>query len=240
MPERGSTSRWALLVAAICCALFAALSIPFLTSQREIAAGVPSPRALLAISLETIPAHERLCVSDVTIPPDARRLRFDIGTFGQPGPPLRLTLSGADYRERVVVAGGYADNLVMSPAMRPPARAVLGSVCIANAGATKIALTGTTEERSVSRPVGHIGGEVAASDVYLAFVEQRPASVLQRSHEIVARMSVFRPAVVGPTVLWALVVLVLVGIPIGVLAAVLSALRGRRRERPGPTTLRSP
>lgn len=222
--------RIVLIVAVLSGALFAVLSVPFLTREREMTAGVPSPRAVFEVGLVPVAGGRELCVSDVTIPPDAQLLRFAVGTYRRPGPQLRVTLSGAGYGDRIGVAAGYADNALMSLAMKPPPRTLLGRVCVANEGTTRIALTGTTEERTVSRPVGRIDGKVVRGDAYLAFLERRPASVLQRTHEIAERMSVFRPAIVGPTLLWAIVALVLLGIPLGVVLAALCAVRERGRD----------
>lgn len=219
------------------CVLAALLFVPFLTVQRVLVAGTPSPRPLFSVSLIEIPAGEQLCISDVTIPPRAQELHLSIGTFGLPGPRLELDLRAPGYRERIVVPAGYADNTDIVAAMTPPATARVGRVCVIDRGATKLALIATTEERTASRPVGRlgaVGGGAAATpvagDAYLAFYERGSASVMQRTHEIVERMGAFRPGVVGAGLLWALVALVLVGVPAGVVAAALIAVRGARED----------
>jgi hypothetical protein len=218
-------SRAVLLPAVIACVVAAALFVPFLAEDRELVAATPSPRPLFQLSLVEIGPREQLCISDVTIPADADQLRFQVGTFGRPGPELAVTLQARGYRERSSVPGGYADNALVASAMRPPAGDRLGTVCIADRGRRPIALAGTAEERTQSRPEGRIGGAAVPADVYLAFYQDGSASALERVPEIVDRMSAFRPGVVAPWLLWPLLALVVMGVPAGVVFAALRAAR---------------
>jgi hypothetical protein len=218
-------SRWVVLPAVVTCALAAVLFGRFLTEDRELVAAVPSPRPVFQVSLIRVPPGEQLCISDVTIPEDARQLRVQVGTFGRPGPELDFTLRAPGYSDRVRVPAGYPDSALITAAMDPPTTARLGDVCVTHRGAAPIALVGTEEARTVSRPEGDVGGKVAEGDTYLAFYERGWASALDRAGEIVNRMSAFRPAVVGPWLLWPLLALVVLGVPAGVLWAALAAVR---------------
>jgi hypothetical protein len=218
-------SRWVALTALVACALAAALFVRFLTEDRELVAATPSPRPLFEVSLVQVPSGEELCISDVTIPDDARQLRVQVGTFGRPGPELAVTLQGPGYSERLTVPAGYPDSALITAAMDPPASARLGEVCVAHRGSDRIALVGSTEDRTQSRPKGTVGGREVTGDTYLAFYEGGSASALDRVGEIVDRMSAFRPSVVGPRLLWPLLALVVIGVPAGVLWAALRAVR---------------
>jgi hypothetical protein len=218
-------SRWVALPALVGWALAAALFLPFLAEQRELVASTPSPRPLFELSLVEIPPGERLCIAGVTIPAEAEQVRLQVGTFGRPGPALAIDLDAAAYRERLAVPGGYADSAVVAAAMDPPATDRLGRVCVAHRGLERIALVGTTEERTRSRPEGRVGATPVAADAYLAFYERGSASALERTGEIVDRMSAFRPGVVAPWLLWPLLALTVVGVPAGVVWAALRAAR---------------
>jgi hypothetical protein len=218
-------SRWAVLAALATCAIAAALFARALTEDRELVAAVPSPRPMIEVSLLDVQPGEELCVSGVTIPADARRLRIQVGTFGPPGPELDVTLAAAGYRERLTVPAGYPDSAVITTAMDPPGGARLGEVCLSHRGSRKIALVGAREERTLSRPESRVGGKLAEADTYLAFYDGGPASALGQAGEIVRRMGAFRPAIVGPGLLWPLLALVVVGVPAGVLWTVVRALR---------------
>ncbi len=218
-------SRWVLVPAVVTCALAAVLFVRFLIEDRELVAAVPSPRPVFQIDLIDVPPGEQLCISGVTVPADARQLRFQVGTFGRAGPELEVTLRAPGYRERVTVPAGYPDSALISAAMDPPTAARLSELCVTHRGSAKIALVGAEEERTLSRPEGRVGGNPVDADTYLAFYSGGSASALDRAGAIVERMSAFRPAIVGPWLLWPLLALVVAGVPAGVLWAVLRGVR---------------
>jgi hypothetical protein len=212
-------SRFIALPALALCLLAAVLFLPSLLRERDLVASTPSPRPLFNVTPITVAPGPPLCLNRVTIPHDARQVRFQVITGGRPGPPLRVTLSADAYAQRASVAAGYADETTLSPAIAPPPQTRLGRVCITNGGTAPIALTGSGEERTQSRPEGTIDGRPVAGDAYLAFYEARTGSALSQTRGIIARMGAFRPGVVGPWLLWPLLVLVLVGVPGGLVWA---------------------
>ena len=218
-------SKWIAIPAALVLVIAAALFAPFVVRERELVAATPSPRPLFDVTFIEVPAGGRLCASDVTIPREARRLRFQVRTFGRPGPPLRVSLRAPGYAAVTEVAAGYPDLATLAAPVRPPARERLGSVCIEQRGDEEIAFTGTIETRTVSRPRGTVNGKPIVADAYLAFYEDREASALSRLGAIIDRAAAFRPGIVGGWLLWPLLVLVVVGVPTGVLAAVSKAAR---------------
>jgi hypothetical protein len=217
-------SRWVLLPGATVCVLAGVLCLRFLTADRDVVAATPSPRPIFVVTYVPIPPGERLCLSDVTIPDDARRLRVKVRTYSRPGPGLDVALRGRGYTQALAVAGGYRDGAVIDAPMRPPPEARLGQVCLRQDGTRPVALVGTTEERTLSRPEGAIDGKPIPADTYLAFYEAGSASALHETGAIVDRMSAFRPGIVGPWLLWPLLVLVVLGVPCGVVWAALRAV----------------
>jgi hypothetical protein len=218
-------SRPALITAALIGAIAAVLFGRFLLADRDLVASTPSPRPVFKISLIDVPPGEPLCITGVTIPAAARQIRFQVGTFGRPGPALDVELTAPGYRGRVLVAGGYADSALVVEPMPHPRTDALGRVCVRHDGADKIALVGSSEERTRSRPVDTVSGQPVDPDAYLAFHEGRSGSALGRTGAIVDRMSAFRPGIVGPWLLWPLLLLTALGVPLGVLYVVRLALR---------------
>jgi hypothetical protein len=218
-------SKPVLITAALVGVVASSLFGRFLLADRDLVAATPSPRAMFKISLIEVPPSRPACISGVTIPADARQIRFQVGTYGAPGPALDVQLRAAGYSGRVQVSAGYADDALVVEAMPPPRHDVLGTVCVRHDGARPIALVGTTEERTQSRPVDTVGGRAVAPDAYLAFYEGRSASALSQTGRIVDRMSAFRPGIVGPWLLWPVLVLTLFGVPLGVLWVALRAVR---------------
>jgi hypothetical protein len=218
-------SRWVLIPALIACAVAAALFARFLTADRDLVASTPSPRPVFSVTYVTVPSGEPLCIGDVTIPDSARRLRLQVRTYGRLGPALAVTLKARGYEQRVDVAAGYADNTVLDAAMTPPPADALGEVCLRQSSGRPVALAGSTEERTQSRPRSRLGDQPVAADSYLAFYAGRSASALRETPEIVDRMGAFKPGIVGPWLLWPLLVLAVVGVPAGVVWAALRAAR---------------
>jgi hypothetical protein len=205
-------SRWVVVPFAATCLVGALLFAPFLLRDRDLVASTPSPRPLFNVTF--IPVDGQLCVSDVTIPHDARELRFQLRTPG----PVRVTLSAHGYRAMATGTGAVG--------ITPPRTTRLGTVCLRPQRRGE--LTGTTEPRTLSRPHGAVDGRPIATDAYLAFYARRQASALAETPQIVHRMGAFRPGVVGPWLLWPLLALVVLGIPAALLAALLAgARRGR-------------
>jgi hypothetical protein len=217
-------SRWLTIPAAIVLVLAGARFVRYLTVERGLVASTPSPRPVFKVTEVPLASGKRLCLTDVTIPRDAQRLRMQVSTAGRPGPALAIELRAGAYDERLQVPAGYPDGTVLDAPMRPPAAASLGEVCLRQDGGAPIALVGTTEERTLSRPVGKLDGRAIAPDTYLVFDEAGTASALSKTPAILARMSAFRPGIVGPWLLWPLLALVVVGVPAGVVWALRRAL----------------
>jgi hypothetical protein len=216
-------SRPVLLTVALVGALAAVLFGRFLLADRDLVASTPSPRPVFKITPLVVPEGDRLCIDDVTIPRDARQIRFQVTTGGRPGPALDVALRARGYSAGVHVAGGYADNALVVEPMRAPGADVLGRVCIRADG--RIALVGTTEERTLSRPQGSVAGHRVDPDAFLAFYEDRHGSAIRRTPAIIDRMAAFRPGIVGSWLLWPLLALTAIGVPLGVVWAVLKAAR---------------
>src|SRR5215210_4426905 len=127
-------SRWVALPALVTCTIAAALFARFLTADRELVASTPSPRPMFEISPVRVPPGEELCISDVTIPDDARQLRVQVLTYRRRGPELDIALHARGYSERLTVPAGYPDSALISASMDPPPGARLGEVCLRHNG----------------------------------------------------------------------------------------------------------
>ncbi|WP_157591796.1 hypothetical protein [Solirubrobacter soli] len=207
------------VAAAVVCLVAAAFFVPFLLRDHDLVASTPSPRPLFNVTPLALPANQPLCISRVTIPPDARQVRFTAITGGAPGPELAVTLAAPGYSARATVPAGYADATTVAPRITPPPDARLGTVCIARRGNTPVSLTATAETRTQSRPEGRIDGAPVDADAYLAFYEGATGTPLAHLGDIVDRASAFRPGIVGPWLLWPLLALAVLGVPAGVVWA---------------------
>ena len=212
--------RGAVAFAAVLIVLGALLMLlPSLRRDRPRVDATPAPPPLSSIALINVPGGRRACLANVVLDSGSQLARFTVGTYGRPGPPLLVTAAGRRYR----VPRGFPDNAHLTVALRPPRRPIETTFCIANAGRRKIALYGSDELRTRSRVVVTVDGRRIAPDVTLTLDRRTSASVLDQLGDVVTRTTRWRPGV-GEPVVWALIVLVLLGVPGGVLWAFSRAL----------------
>ncbi len=193
-------------------------ALPWLTRDRDMAAGVPTPRALLATSPLRLKAGQSACAGAVAVDPHAGQARLTLGTVGETGPPLTFALAAPGYHAAGQVPAGYPDRSVQTVDIAPPPRAVLARACVRNDGSAPVLLAATAD-RTRSRSLATIDGRPTGASYWLAFYEREPHSVLGRLPVILQRMTVFRPGIVGRWLLWALVFLAGLGIPLAVVWA---------------------
>jgi hypothetical protein len=208
-----------LLVAAL------AIGLPYLDKQRDYRASVPQPASLIANQLVPMQPGESVCLHNAVINARSERALFQVETFAKPTVPLRLAVTGHGYRATATVpASSYMDEGIVRVRVRAPPRDVLATVCVINGGRRRVALYATTpaERSAVSTTVAD---HAIATNPWLAFYGERPTSIASRLPTILERMTSFRPAVIGPWLLWPLAVVFVVGIPAAILLAYGRGLR---------------
>lgn len=202
--------RRALMAYALGLALFAGfVAIPFLTKKRDIPAEVPSPPPLTAVDLVDVGAGARVCMKDVGVSAESRRMRVVVGTYGRPGPRLRVSIGG----RLAAVPAGFKDNSTLAVPIPPPGRGAIATVCIRNLGASKIALYAAAD-RSRSRVRTFVNGREVAATPTLSFAEAEPVSIAGRAGVIAGRIAVFRGFLDHAWVVWLLAVAMLAAVPL--------------------------
>lgn len=92
----------------------------------------------------------RLCQSGEALYEGTRALELTLGTYGEPGPPVRIR---ASHDGRAVTQGtldeGWAEGPIRIPLERPPSTTVAGEVCLSNEGRHRIAVAGEPADPSV-------------------------------------------------------------------------------------------
>jgi hypothetical protein len=199
-------------------------TLPWLIRERSMTAAVPSPRALFFVDRVGLGPGQTACSGNVAVDPQAEIASMRVITLRHPAPPLTLTLRGTGYSASARIAGGYSgDNDVISRVVPPP-QATIVTACVRNGGRARVAL-GASSDRTRSRSITIVDGRSSGKSAWLSFAEARRHSMLARASTTIARMSVFRPGVVGPWLLWPLAMLFLFGIPAGAVWAWGRALR---------------
>lgn len=200
---------------------------PFLTEQRVVFASTPSPgpRATgIAIPLKP---HSRLCVAPVTLDPTVARARFTLAA-ARPG-PARIEVQAR--------APGYGSDTSLEPSLqrtampvaipiRRPGRAATGTLCIRNAGSSRLLFTGTNDRLSIGAAQTSVDGKKLDGEaIELELLEARTQSVLGRLGTIVHRAADLTGNLMPFWLAWMVVVALVMGTPIAVFAGFWATLR---------------
>jgi hypothetical protein len=208
------------------------LFTPYLAAKRRWRASVAAATAvnsrLFATAPAYIPAHQQACASAVTVTPSSGIAAFQLaatpGTENQSW-PLELTLSGPAYRAAasIEVPGGVSGRQDFQ--IRPPKRALLASACVRNNGHTPVALEETAGAFTNPRSRLAIDGKRAPGELMLTFYERKPRSRLTHLGAVVEHASNLTDRLVPGWLIWLLLALTLIGIPVGIIAALHGSLR---------------
>lgn len=190
-----------------------AVGVPFLQKKRDIPTAVPSPPPLVSTSLDLIGRGSRLCMRDAAVSAQTEQMRFRVGTYFRPGPPLGVTVRAPGYTARARVAGGYKDNSTIAVRLPRPASSRLVVVCVRNRGSRKVALYAAADT-AVSRVQVTIDGDPVIPTPQLSFNEARPVSIASRAGVTAGRIAVFRGFLDHSWIVWVLAILALVAAPL--------------------------
>ena len=208
-PASIGLAAFALLLAAF----IAFAAIPFATLKRDTPSAITSPPALERLSLVGIAPHHSACLPDLAIDEHAGQARFRAGTFGKPGPPLRVVFSGGiTYTGRI--PGGWRDNSLLRLPVPHPARDALVTACVDNDGEVPIGLY-SAADRARSRALALTNGNQETSSPQFGFWEARPVSIATRAPATIERIAVFRGPIGKPAIVWLVLVLFLLALPLG-------------------------
>lgn len=200
--------------------------MPFFGDQHDFPAAITSPPPLVSVALDVLHPGERLCMGRLAAERHSQVGRLKVGTYGKPGPPLELSVTGPGYRSAARVGGGYADNSVTAFHVQPPPRAMLVTVCARNAGRVKVALYSAADRAESRAAVSESGHSVHATPQF-GFWEAKQRSIGERLPLVVDRMATFRGPLGYGWVVWVVLALFVFGLPLG-LAGVVWA--GAKRE----------
>jgi hypothetical protein len=196
----------------------AALAPRYLTREREFVAVTPQARSVVIPTTIPLPADGRACMDLVALDAHSEQARLWPTTPGRRAVPLEITLSGEGYSAHGRAAADYRDGDTVKIPVDPPPRSVQATACVHNLGRAPADLA-AVHDRGRSRSAVRVNGTPVAPGFALEFYERRPTTILDRLPDSMRRMSVLRPGVVAPGVLWGLLIVFLVGVPVAALKA---------------------
>jgi hypothetical protein len=149
-----------------------------------------------------------VCQIGETVPGDAGALRFRIGTYGRPGPPLTVTITGrGEPARRGTLPEGWQEGDVEVPVGRAARDRSELRVCVRNGGTRRIAFAGNSRSDAGSASIGRrdTGGRM-----WIAYLEPAPRSLWDELGRVDHRVAVVRDAVPGGATLalWGLLAIV--------------------------------
>jgi len=170
---------------------------------------------------------ERACQRPIDAAADARGVRFQVGTFGAPGPALAVQAGPPAGRERVtvLVPAGYADVTWQ--------RASLGrgvfegeriELCVLNRGDRRVALYGGPAQAARTSSA-YAGDRRLTTDIALVFERARARSAVALVPTAFERATLWHPGWVGAWLFWLLLGALIAGIPLLLAAALARAFR---------------
>lgn len=197
--------------------------VPWAVEDRPVSAGVPSPRALDAITEIPLAPGQQACARGVGLDERTDVVRMDLVGRETPRPPLALSVRGEGYATRVLLpASSPADTAITAP-VPSPGRDVLVTVCVRNRGEDPAVLAASAD-RTRSRADAVIDGRSAQASPWISLAEDGTSSMVGRAGEVLSRMATFRPGFAFPPVLGLIAILVLLALPVGVGLAWAAAL----------------
>lgn len=211
------------------------LFVPHLTRKSQSIVGVPAPVVSPkgqevakgpVLTEFPVPPDQQACMSSIAIEPGSRTAKFQLRPAQlteSGGPPVELVLSAPGYREVSHVPGGYLGGSYAAP-LTAPTHAVIGSACFVNRGKSTVLLDGIGEAGTVFRAATTIDRKPVNGEIALTFLG-RPRSLLGSLGTIFGHVSVLTDRLVPVWLVWLLAVLVTLGVPLGVLAALYLAMR---------------
>jgi hypothetical protein len=226
MRDRRPTGAVGVLVALVALVVaVVVLTVRWADKDRPFVVSVPQSAPLAFTPVVPVTPDREVCLSDVTIVPDGKVAAVRVGTRRKPGVPVTATLSGpGGYREAKSIPGDWKDNDLLAFEFDPPSRPAHGSFCLRNDGERTIdvyAANDQTESISQTR----VDGRRQRRNIQLSFYEKTPSTLRRHAGDIAEALSVFRPGVVGPGVIWLLFALVVAGLPLGLGFAMWRAVR---------------
>lgn len=201
---------------------------PFLTQERTVVVSTPSLEALYSLKEVRLRPGQHACISPLPLDPDVRSVRLVLHPRGSGGIPLSFALRAPGYvgRGRFAAYPAGATVPVIAPVRPTPALTADGTLCVRNEGRRTVGLVGTDEPQTVSLPATSVDGKPPGPvDPAVTFLNNGPRSVVDLAGTIIGRASDFTGGAAPAWLLWPLVLLLVLGVPLGIAAALALGLR---------------
>ena len=181
-----------------------------------------------------------VCQQPIGVSESFDRVRFNAGTFGKPGPPLFVSVTDLDSHAELAsgaVRPGWVDNgkprNVAVGSVKPGPQV---SVCIRNGGRVSAYFYGDYYHGAFGKgPLGvtptnststaDVDGTVLEGDLAMSLYSSKSHTTLSWLPALFRHAAAFKPPFVAAWTFWLLALLLVIGAPVAVWAALRSASR---------------
>lgn len=186
----------------------------WLLDPRGVAVATPSPPPFKTDTPVRVDGGQKACIKGVAYTPRTQVASFAIATRSKSRSqvPVAFEASGPGYSATGVLRR-YPEGVPAPVAFSAPDHELIGTACFHNLGARPVWLSATREGRVASSLETKINGVTQESDIGLVFFTNREHDVLSQLPAVFERIANWQP--LGRPILWAVFVLVLLGIPLG-------------------------
>lgn len=206
-----------------------AVLVPAATRERVVFSSTPSPPPLFVLTLLELAPGNTACTEGIVLATDAERVRLTVSApGGADAVPFALRLTGAGYGSAGTVRDYVAAGGAVEVGIEPPPRTLPATLCVTNLGTRALALGATAESRTASRTTTAIDGKPSPVDPTIQFLRSERQSFASLLPTLVDRAATFKPGWAAPWLFWTLAGLLVLGLPLGVAAAL--AVEPRQRD----------
>jgi hypothetical protein len=199
------------------------LARPWLTDSRRIVAVTPQPPPLFAVYEMRLAPGSQACMNEAALDRRSEEAHLVVNRSGSGPVPLELTINAPGYRARALAPPRYRDGNDIVVPVHPPSQSLLAVICVRNRGNHAVRLL-ASGDRTRSRSGVTVDGRVVPLGFVISFYERAPSTVLQALPDSLERMTVLRAFFVVPATLWALMALLVIGVPAAMVWAYVRSL----------------
>jgi hypothetical protein len=222
-------NRWLLALAGTAVLAVVGLIVTMATDERGLAFTLGVRATQVATVLK---AGDEACQRPIDVPADADSVEFQVGTFHRPGQPIEITVrSASGLLGNGRLPGGYPDNSRQSVKVDGIEKGERISLCVHNAGRSRLALYGGAPQAARTSAV-FLEGREQPADLTLIFQREPPRSMLSLLPAVFERASLFHPGWVEDWLFWLIAAVVALGVPLTLALAMSSAGPLAREDRP--------
>jgi hypothetical protein len=193
--------------------------LPFLTRDREQIVATPQPPPLFIATPIQLLLGGTACAYPVHIDAttDVARLRAARYSDAEAA-HLTVTVAGPGYRATARFRD-YADGSALNVPLLDPPRPLNAKLCVENGGPTAGLIGGSAEARTRGRTIGTVDGAESEAVPIVTLLRKQPASLAGRFGDVAAHAAAVGPGWVPAPLFGVLALLVALGLPAGLAAA---------------------